>query len=55
LWDEAFRLYRDRPDKQWSLCDCISFVVMQSRGLREALSADEHFQQAGFRALLREN
>jgi uncharacterized protein len=54
LWDEAFRLYRARPDKQWSLCDCISFVVMESRGLSEALSADEHFQQAGFRALLRE-
>lgn len=54
FWDEAFRLYCARPDKQWSLCDCISFVVMESRGLSEALSADEHFQQAGFHALLRE-
>jgi uncharacterized protein len=55
LYDQAFSLFRARPDKQWSLCDCISFVVMESRGLSEALSADEHFSQAGFRAVLRED
>jgi predicted nucleic acid-binding protein len=53
LYEEAFRLFRNRPDKDWSLCDCMSFVVMESRGLTTALSADEHFEQAGFRALLR--
>jgi hypothetical protein len=36
------------------MTDCISFVVMQERGIVEALTTDHHFQQAGFRALLRE-
>ena len=48
------QLYRERPDKEWGLTDCISFVVMQERGISAALTADEHFQQAGFRALMRE-
>ena len=41
-----------RPDKEWSLTDCISFEVMAELGLTEALTADHHFEQAGFRALL---
>jgi predicted nucleic acid-binding protein len=45
-------LYRERRDKEWSLTDCISFVVMQNEGLTEALTADRHFEQAGFSALL---
>jgi predicted nucleic acid-binding protein len=47
-------LFAERLDKQWSLTDCISFVLMQERGLSEALTADEHFEQAGFVALLRQ-
>lgn len=54
LYAKAFQLYRDRPDKEWSLTDCVSFVVMQDRGLTEALTTDDHFRQAGFRALLLE-
>ena len=46
LYAEALRLYRERPDKEWGLTDCISFVVMQERNMTEALTADEHFQQA---------
>ena len=53
LYDKAFDLYRDRPDKDWGLVDRASFVVMGDRGITEALTADEHFEQAGFRALLR--
>ena len=53
LYTEAFGLYRGRFDKEWGLIDCVSFVVMKARGLTEALTADEHFEQAGFRALLR--
>ena len=53
LSEQALELFRNRPDKQWSLVDCVSFIVMQERGLTEALTTDEHFEQAGFRALLR--
>ena len=48
IYEQAWRLYRRRPDKEWGLTDCISFVVMQEHGLTEVLSTDEHFQQAGF-------
>ena len=53
LYERAVQLYQARPDKEWGITDCISFVVMQDRGLIEALTTDEHFQQAGFQALLR--
>jgi predicted nucleic acid-binding protein len=53
LLDRGVTLYRQRPDKDWSLTDCISFVVMRERGITEALTADHHFEQAGFVALLR--
>jgi predicted nucleic acid-binding protein len=46
-------LYRGRPDKEWSVTDCISFVVMGERSLTEALTSDHHFEQAGFTALLK--
>ena len=55
LHDQAFGLFRSRSDKEWGLVDCVSFVVMRERNLEAALTADEHFVQAGFRALLREN
>jgi len=44
-----------RPDTEWSLVDCLSFVVMKQRRLTQALTTDHHFAQAGFRALLRED
>jgi predicted nucleic acid-binding protein len=52
LLSEAFDLFRRRPDKEWGLTDCASFIVMARRGLTEALTADEHFRQAGFRPLM---
>jgi predicted nucleic acid-binding protein len=55
LYGRAYRLYRSRADKEWGLTDCVSFIIMEERGLTEALTADEHFQQAGFKALLRES
>jgi predicted nucleic acid-binding protein len=54
LFDRGVDLYAHRPDKAWSLTDCISFVVMTDRGLTEALTGDHHFEQAGFPALLRQ-
>ena len=53
LLEAGIDLYRERPDKSWSLTDCISFVVMQREGIVEALTADKHFEQAGFTALLK--
>ena len=53
LLEAGIDLYRERPDKSWSLTDCISFVVMRDEGLTDALTADHHFEQAGFRALLK--
>ena len=52
LLKRAVELFRSRADKNWPLTDCISFVVMQDQGLSEALTADRHFEQAGFKALL---
>jgi predicted nucleic acid-binding protein len=54
LWRRAYRLYRDRDDKEWGMVDCVSFIVMEDRSITDALTTDEHFQQAGFRALLRD-
>jgi len=48
----ACELFVLRPDKEWSLTDCHSFLVMKERGLEEALTHDHHFKQAGFRILL---
>ncbi|MCZ7380511.1 MAG: PIN domain-containing protein [Candidatus Methanoperedens sp.] len=52
LLKRALDFYNNRGDKEWGLTDCISFLVMTDQGLKEALTTDEHFQQAGFRALL---
>lgn len=49
----AFEHYQAVPDKEWSLTDCASFVLMRERGVSEALAHDHHFEQAGFVALLR--
>lgn len=51
----AVERYADRSDQRWSLTDCASFLVMEERGITEALAYDRHFEQAGFRALLRED
>lgn len=53
LFDAGLSLYRDRADKSWSLTDCISFVVMEREGITDALTGDRHFEQAGYKALLR--
>jgi len=53
LLERGWDLYRRRQDKDWSLTDCTSFIVMQDRGIKDALTGDHHFEQAGFRALLK--
>ncbi len=52
-FEKGVDFYHARPDKQWSLTDCISFVVMSEEGMTEALTGDHHFEQAGFTALLK--
>jgi hypothetical protein len=46
-------LFARRKDKYWSLTDCISFVVMEQHEIKEVLTGDHHFEQAGFTALLK--
>lgn len=50
---QAWALFMARPDKEWSLVDRASFVVMQQLGLTDALTSDHHFEQAGFVRLLK--
>ena len=54
LFLQALKLYEQRPDKNWGLTDCASFVVMTENNITEALTTDDHFRQAGFTALLAE-
>jgi predicted nucleic acid-binding protein len=52
LYQRAFEIYRERVDKEWGLIDCMLFVAMTDQGITDALTADKHFQQAGFHTLL---
>ena len=52
LMQGGIDFYARHSDKDWSLTDCISFVVMRNKGIQEALTADHNFEQAGFRILL---
>ena len=53
LFRKAFELYKSHSDKIWGLIDCVSFVVMKEIGIIDALSADKHFEQAGFNILIK--
>lgn len=52
LFERALDLLENRDDKGWGLTDCTSFVIMQEYEVLDALTTDEHFQQAGFKSLL---
>jgi uncharacterized protein len=54
LFRRGTDFFSTRPDKEWSLTDCISFVVMNERGITDALTNDHHFEQAGFQILLKD-
>lgn len=53
LFQKGIEMHQQRPDKERSLTDCISFLLMRERGITRALAHDQHFEQAGFEALLR--
>jgi predicted nucleic acid-binding protein len=48
LFSRALTLYESRSDKNYSLTDCMSMVVMEERGISHVLTNDHHFSQAGF-------
>lgn len=51
----ALDFFLARPDKAWSLTDCLSFALIQERGISDAMAFDKHFWQAGLRPLMRED
>jgi len=51
LFDAALALYAARPDKEYSLTDCMSMIVMRNRGIEHVLTNDHHFRQEGFTVL----
>jgi uncharacterized protein len=53
LLRQSLDLYEEHTDKSWGLVDCLVFVIMRRRRIREALTNDQHFEQAGFVALMR--
>jgi predicted nucleic acid-binding protein len=52
-FQDALALYEQSSDKEWSLTDCSSFLIMRELKISEALAHDNHFEQYGFVALLR--
>lgn len=54
LFISALRLFQSRSDKEWGIVDCLSCIVIQTYGITDVLTTDKHFQQMGFRVLLRE-
>ena len=52
IFDRALEMYAQVQDKSWGLVDCASFIVMRVEGIRDALTSDQHFVQAGFKPLL---
>lgn len=52
LIERGWELFMSRRDKEWSLTDCISFIVMKDRGIGSAITSDHHFEQVGFKKLL---
>ncbi len=54
IFEQAFDLFKSHTDKTWGLVDCVSFVVMRQHEITDALTFDQHFVQAGFRALMRD-
>ncbi len=49
----GWQLFRERQDKDWGMTDCVSITLMTQRGIRDVLTADHHFEQAGFNVLLK--
>ncbi len=53
LMQKGIQLFKDRPDKEWSLVDCIGIEVSKEYKIEEIFTADRHFEQAGFTRLMK--
>jgi len=53
LHRRAVELLQQRADKTYSLCDAVSFIIMRTRNIAEALTTDKHFEQENFTRLLK--
>ena len=51
LFTEGLRIFKQHPDKEWSLTNCVSFVTMRKYGIRTAFTLDARFKQFGFMAI----
>lgn len=51
LFEQGWKYFQKHQDKSYSLTDCLSFIVMEQRGIITALTLDHHYLQAGFRKL----
>lgn len=47
-FEKALAFYKKRSDKSWGMIDCFSFMTMAEFGIKQALTFDEHFKQAGY-------
>jgi uncharacterized protein len=54
MFAAAFARYKNYGDKEWGLVDCISFEIMEARGIQQALTPDKHFTQAGYAPLMKD-
>ena len=54
IYNEAWELYSNKTDKEWGLTDCASFLVMNRYAITKAFTNDHHFEQMGFKILLKE-
>lgn len=52
MFDEGLALFKNRPDKEWGLVDCISILIAERYKVRNVFTHDHHFEQAGFSVLL---
>lgn len=52
LQADGWILFDERNDKDWGVTDCISFSLMNRRGISKAFALDRHFEQAGFERLI---
>jgi predicted nucleic acid-binding protein len=53
LMKRGFKLYESITDKDWTLVDCIGIVVARDLEITEIFTTDHHFEQAGFKILLK--